>query len=176
MCLSELTLADCNSSASAHTEMEEQKGFAELYDTDEFRLYCFKILPCSKVGAQWTPVVVLARRLMAARCSHPFQLLQRVPHNWKQCVFAHWGEKARRRDLRTHAYSSQLCPDAKREGGCPRGDACTMSHNVRSCLAAIGSVCIRTYSLTGSPCLRELQQPYAGGFIKMHCSLVLLSQ
>ncbi|WIA44428.1 hypothetical protein OEZ86_007189 [Tetradesmus obliquus] len=106
--------------------MDGQGGFAELYDTDEFRLYCFKILPCSK----------------------------RVPHNWQQCVFAHWGEKARRRDLRTHTYSSQLCPDAKREGGCPKGDACSMSHNIfeawlhpelyRTQLCTSGASCNRT--------------------------------
>jgi hypothetical protein len=130
MCLSALPLADNDSSAPACSEMEDQKGFAGIYDTDEFRLYCFKVLPCSKVGGQWAIALVLVRCRRAARCLPPSYLSQRVPHNWQQCVFAHWGEKAKRRDLRTHTYSSQLCPDAKREGGCPRGDACPMSHNV----------------------------------------------
>lgn len=120
--------------------MDGQGGFAELYDTDEFRLYCFKILPCSK----------------------------RMPHNWQQCVFAHWGEKARRRDLRTHTYSSQLCPDAKREGGCPKGDACSMSHNIfeawlhpelyRTQLCTSGASCNRTVCFFAHS-QAELRQP-----------------
>lgn len=53
MCNSTHPLAALESSAPACSGMDGQGGFAELYDTDAFRLYCFKILPCSKVGDQW---------------------------------------------------------------------------------------------------------------------------
>ncbi|KAF8060318.1 LHT2 [Scenedesmus sp. PABB004] len=100
--------------------------FGDLYATDEFRMYAMKVLPCSK----------------------------RIAHNWQTCVFAHWGEKARRRDLRTHNYSHQLCVDVKRDGGCPRGDACHLAHNIfeswlhpelyRTQMCTAGAACART--------------------------------
>lgn len=37
-----------------------------------------------------------------------------VPHEWSVCPFAHNGEKAVRRDLRTHYYTGVVCPDMKK--------------------------------------------------------------
>lgn len=56
--------------------------------------------------------------------------VQRMPHSWHDCPFTHRGERASRRDLRRYAYSSDMCPSTARKGAvCPRGDACSKSHN-----------------------------------------------
>ena len=73
-----------------------------LYATDGFRMFCFKVLPCSK----------------------------RFSHDWISCPFTHPAEKAKRRDPRAIAYTGIACPDMKRAVQCPRGDACTFAHNV----------------------------------------------
>ncbi|KIZ02589.1 zinc finger (CCCH-type) family protein [Monoraphidium neglectum] len=54
-------------------------------DLDEFRMFSFKILPCSR----------------------------RTSHDWTSCPFAHPGEKARRRDPRLFSYLAVPCPDVK---------------------------------------------------------------
>jgi len=94
---------------SFDTEAESYE--LELYKTDDFRMYCFKILNCSKRSA----------------------------HNWAKCPFAHFGERARRRDVRALCYSSRMCPDIvnRTAGGCPRGEACPMSHHVSNCLCIL---------------------------------------
>ena len=48
--------------------------------------YCLQVLPCSK----------------------------RFVHDWTSCPFSHAGEKAVRRDPRTHTYTGIACPDHKR--------------------------------------------------------------
>eukprot|EP00878_Enallax_costatus_P001111 GHUV01001248.1.p1 GENE.GHUV01001248.1~~GHUV01001248.1.p1 ORF type:complete len:403 (+),score=118.33 GHUV01001248.1:186-1394(+) len=73
-----------------------------LYSSNEFRMYCYKVLPCSK----------------------------RFPHNWQTCPFAHPGEKARRRCVRTYGYSAVPCPARQQGQECPRGDACFMTHSI----------------------------------------------
>jgi len=73
-----------------------------LYSTDGFRMYCLKVLPCSK----------------------------RFSHDWLTCPFTHPAEKAKRRDPRVVAYTGIACPDMKRAVACPRGEACTFAHNV----------------------------------------------
>lgn len=73
-----------------------------LFQTDAFRIYCFKVLPCSK----------------------------RFCHEWTTCPFSHPSEKAKRRDPRTCTYAALACPDLKKATSCPRGDSCTFSHNV----------------------------------------------
>jgi len=73
-----------------------------LYTSDVFRMYCYKVLPCTKS----------------------------YNHNWKVCPFAHEGEKARRRDPRAVRYVGIECPDSKSGRQCPRGDVCPFAHNV----------------------------------------------
>ncbi|WIA14731.1 hypothetical protein OEZ85_003220 [Tetradesmus obliquus] len=75
---------------------------APIYSTDEFRMYCFKVMPCSK----------------------------RFSHDWVSCPFAHPGERARRRCVRSNSYGPAACPDVQKDGSCPRGDACSFTHNV----------------------------------------------
>ncbi|KAG6494803.1 hypothetical protein ZIOFF_042564 [Zingiber officinale] len=93
-------------------EEEEEEGEAEdepyrdvdLYSSDEFRMYDFKVRRC----------------------------VRRRSHDWTECPFAHPGEKARRRDPRKYHYSGTSCPEF-RKGGCKRGDACEFAHGVFEC-------------------------------------------
>lgn len=55
---------------------------------------------------------------------------KRFVHDWTVCPFAHAGEKAVRRDPRTHEYTGIACPDMKKAGHCLRGDKCPYAHNV----------------------------------------------
>jgi hypothetical protein len=55
---------------------------------------------------------------------------KRFVHDWTVCPFAHAGEKAVRRDPRTHEYTGIACPDMKKTGHCLRGDKCPYAHNV----------------------------------------------
>eukprot|EP00775_Hariotina_reticulata_P003910 gene3910-4164_t len=73
-----------------------------LYETDEFRMYCYKVLPCAK----------------------------RNSHEWTTCPFAHPNEKARRRDPRIYKYLAIPCPDTKEGKTCPRGDDCPNCHSL----------------------------------------------
>eukprot|EP00803_Ostreobium_quekettii_P009918 evm.model.scf_2922.1 EVM.evm.TU.scf_2922.1 scf_2922:13132-15957(+) len=83
-----------------------EPGAGELegsqYRTDEFRMFCLKVLQCSK----------------------------RYCHDWTTCPFAHPGEKARRRDPRKFRYTGIACPEMKQGVGCPRGERCPFAHNV----------------------------------------------
>ncbi|CAL9106349.1 unnamed protein product, partial [Musa textilis] len=72
-----------------------------VYGADEFRMFCFKVLPCSR-----------------AYC-----------HDWTACPFVHPGESARRRDPRKYAYSCFPCLPFRR-GECPKGDMCEYAHGV----------------------------------------------
>jgi len=91
---------------SKSSDQTSKAGFAEsespLYHTDPFRMYCFKVLPCSK----------------------------RYCHDWTFCPFAHPGEKAKRRDPRVYNYNGIACPEMKKNMVCPRGDTCPYAHNV----------------------------------------------
>lgn len=73
-----------------------------LYRSDEFRMFCFKVLPCSK----------------------------RYCHDWTVCPFSHPGEKAKRRDPRVYTYTGIACTEMKKNLQCPRGDSCPYAHNV----------------------------------------------
>uniref|UniRef100_A0A7N0TCE1 C3H1-type domain-containing protein n=1 Tax=Kalanchoe fedtschenkoi TaxID=63787 RepID=A0A7N0TCE1_KALFE len=75
-----------------------------IYGTDEFRMYSFKIRPCSRAYS----------------------------HDWTECPFVHPGENARRRDPRKFHYSCVPCPDF-RKGACRRGDMCEYAHGVFEC-------------------------------------------
>lgn len=75
-----------------------------IYSTDEFRMYSFKVRPCSRAYS----------------------------HDWTECPFAHPGENARRRDPRKFHYSCVPCPDF-RKGACRRGDMCEYAHGVFEC-------------------------------------------
>lgn len=78
----------------------------DLYSTDEFRMYDFKVRRCTRARS----------------------------HDWTDCPFAHPGEKARRRDPRNYSYSPTVCPDYKSsDGDCPRGDTCGFAHGVFEC-------------------------------------------
>ncbi|XP_039136149.1 LOW QUALITY PROTEIN: zinc finger CCCH domain-containing protein 33-like [Dioscorea cayenensis subsp. rotundata] len=75
-----------------------------IYGTDEFRMYSFKIKPCSRAYS----------------------------HDWTECPFVHPGENARRRDPRKYLYSCVPCPEF-RKGSCRNGDACEYAHGVFEC-------------------------------------------
>lgn len=75
-----------------------------IYGTDEFRMYTFKIKPCSRAYS----------------------------HDWTECPFVHPGENARRRDPRKYNYSCVPCPEF-RKGSCPKGDACEYAHGIFEC-------------------------------------------
>ena len=74
-------------------------------------------------------------------------------HSWTECPFTHPGEKAARRCPKTHFYSADACPDARKSGKCARGDACPYSHGVfeqwlhpsryRTQLCSFGTACRR---------------------------------
>ncbi|KAI7835934.1 hypothetical protein COHA_010168 [Chlorella ohadii] len=72
------------------------------YSSDLFKLWCMKVIPCTK----------------------------RFVHDWTICPFAHAGEKAVRRDPRLHNYTGIACPDMKKTGSCIRGEKCPYAHNV----------------------------------------------
>lgn len=75
-----------------------------IYNTDEFRMYTFKIKPCSRAYS----------------------------HDWTECPFVHPGENARRRDPRKYHYSCVPCPEF-RKGSCRQGDACEYAHGIFEC-------------------------------------------
>ncbi|KAE8679429.1 Zinc finger CCCH domain-containing protein 30 [Hibiscus syriacus] len=75
-----------------------------IYSADEFRMYSFKVRPCSRAYS----------------------------HDWTECPFVHPGENARRRDPRKFHYSCVPCPDF-RKGACRRGDMCEYAHGVFEC-------------------------------------------
>ncbi|KAI7755916.1 hypothetical protein M8C21_007181 [Ambrosia artemisiifolia] len=75
-----------------------------IYSTDEFRMFSFKVRPCSRAYS----------------------------HDWTECPFVHPGENARRRDPRKYHYSCVPCPDF-RKGACRRGDMCEYAHGVFEC-------------------------------------------
>ncbi|KAG0456787.1 hypothetical protein HPP92_024575 [Vanilla planifolia] len=75
-----------------------------MYATDEFRMFSFKVRPCSRAYS----------------------------HDWTECPFVHPGENARRRDPRKYHYSCVPCPDF-RKGTCRRGDMCEYAHGVFEC-------------------------------------------
>ncbi|KAM3281905.1 zinc finger CCCH domain-containing protein 24-like [Capsicum chacoense] len=72
-----------------------------LYESDEFRMYAYKI----------------------KRCQNP------LSHDWPSCPFTHRGEKARRRDPRKYNYLPIPCPSYK-FASCIKGDNCELSHGV----------------------------------------------
>ncbi|KAG4396233.1 hypothetical protein JHK82_053581 [Glycine max] len=75
-----------------------------IYSSDEFRMYSFKVRPCSRAYS----------------------------HDWTECPFVHPGENARRRDPRKFHYSCVPCPEF-RKGACRRGDMCEYAHGVFEC-------------------------------------------
>lgn len=75
-----------------------------IYGTDEFRMYTFKVKPCSRAYS----------------------------HDWTECPFVHPGENARRRDPRKYHYSCVPCPEF-RKGTCSKGDTCEYAHGIFEC-------------------------------------------
>ncbi|KAL6526852.1 hypothetical protein OROGR_015942 [Orobanche gracilis] len=72
-----------------------------VYGTDEFRMFTFKVKPCSRAYS----------------------------HDWTECPFVHPGENARRRDPRKYHYTCVPCPEFKK-GSCAKGDNCEYAHGV----------------------------------------------
>lgn len=72
-----------------------------VYGSDEFRMYNFKVQPCSRAYS----------------------------HDWTECPFVHPGENARRRDPRKYSYTCVPCPEFKK-GTCGKGDGCEYAHGV----------------------------------------------
>ncbi|GMI97179.1 tandem zinc finger protein 9 [Hibiscus trionum] len=104
----------CNSMPRVLKQRAEKKEYtidltlpdikSEIYGTDEFRMYNFKVTPCSRAYS----------------------------HDWTECPFAHPGENARRRDPRKYIYSCVPCPEF-RKGSCKQGDSCEYAHGVFEC-------------------------------------------
>lgn len=115
---------------------------AEFFFSDEFRMYCYKVIPCSK----------------------------RYGHDWTDCPFCHPGEKAQRRCPNKYLYTGIACPDMKKTGDCPRGDNCCFAHNVfeywlhpsryRTQLCSYGQNCKRTVCFFAHS-INELRIPTA---------------
>ncbi|XP_047096386.1 zinc finger CCCH domain-containing protein 33-like [Lolium rigidum] len=76
-----------------------------LFSTDDFRMYSFKVKPCSRAYS----------------------------HDWTECPFVHPGENARRRDPRRYSYSCVPCPEFRKGGACRKGDGCEYAHGVFEC-------------------------------------------
>ncbi|KAL8463002.1 hypothetical protein ACS0TY_033853 [Phlomoides rotata] len=72
-----------------------------VYGSDEFRMYSFKVKPCSRAYS----------------------------HDWTECPFVHPGENARRRDPSKYNYTCVPCPEFKK-GSCGKGDSCEYAHGV----------------------------------------------
>ncbi|EXB93305.1 Zinc finger CCCH domain-containing protein 56 [Morus notabilis] len=75
---------------------------SSIYATDEFRMYEFKIQPCSRSRS----------------------------HDWMECPFLHPGETARRRDPRKFRYSLVSCYHHYYAPPCSRGDLCEFAHGI----------------------------------------------
>ncbi|KAL6008441.1 Zinc finger CCCH domain-containing protein 54 [Asimina triloba] len=71
-------------------------------ESDDFRMYVFKIKRCSKSRS----------------------------HDWTECPYAHRGEKARRRDPRKFGYCGIACPEFRGQGACRKGNSCEFAHGV----------------------------------------------
>ncbi|OWM75722.1 zinc finger CCCH domain-containing protein 20 [Punica granatum] len=76
----------------------------EIYTSDEFRMYAYKIKRCPRTRS----------------------------HDWTECPYAHRGEKAQRRDPRRFRYCAIVCAAFRDSGGisCPKGEACEYAHGV----------------------------------------------
>ncbi|GMH37611.1 hypothetical protein BSKO_05484 [Bryopsis sp. KO-2023] len=79
-----------------------RKSRERFYNSEDFMVNCFKVLPCFK----------------------------KYRHDWWVCPYAHEGETAKRRDPKKFKYVGVACPDAKQGKACPRGDECPCTHNV----------------------------------------------
>ncbi|KAJ9516004.1 hypothetical protein QJQ45_016821, partial [Haematococcus lacustris] len=115
-----------------------------LLTSPEFRMYCYKIVPCTR----------------------------RYGHDWTACPFCHPGEKATRRCPQKCNYLPIACPDMKKAGECPRGEACLFAHNTfevwlhplryRSQMCSYGPDCRRgiCFFAHQPPELRVVDQSY----------------
>ncbi|KAI0516421.1 hypothetical protein KFK09_009096 [Dendrobium nobile] len=111
---SDSTSSPMNGKFQDHPSLPEKKEYPidpslpdiknSIYATDEFRMFSFKVRPCSRAYS----------------------------HDWTECPFVHPGENARRRDPRKYHYSCVPCPDF-RKGACRRGDICEYAHGVFEC-------------------------------------------
>jgi hypothetical protein len=102
------------SSGEGGSNNTQQKIWSLRDSSDEFAMFSFKIVPCSRVRA----------------------------HDWTVCPYAHPGEKAKRRDLKMFSYTAIPCADyqkvpasnTKAKGSheyfCPRGASCPYAHGV----------------------------------------------
>ncbi|KAK4353876.1 hypothetical protein RND71_026070 [Anisodus tanguticus] len=98
----------CSSSSPFGNQFEGQEASHEffyefinqaLYESDDFRMYVYKIQKCTKLHS----------------------------HSWTFCPFTHRGEKARRRDPKIYNYLPIPCPSYK-FASCIKGDNCELSH------------------------------------------------
>ncbi|KAG6629934.1 zinc finger CCCH domain-containing protein 56-like [Carya illinoinensis] len=109
-----LSPVNCKPNSSNVGSLPEKKEYpidpsfpdlkSSIYATDEFRMFSFKIRPCSRAYS----------------------------HDWTECPFVHPGENARRRDPKKYHYSCVPCPEF-RKGTCRRGDLCEYAHGVFEC-------------------------------------------
>jgi hypothetical protein len=105
-----------------------------------------KVIPCSKRFVHGKTMSKPCRRTASKRFPHtrsytttcdvrlvklnPSFFIDALLADWTICPFAHAGEKAVRRDPRTHEYTGIACPDMKKGSACIRGDVCPYAHNV----------------------------------------------
>lgn len=165
---------------------------------DEYMLYTYKVRPCDRKVWSWCPghqaaaaaapssmTVCGTSRLFCTK--HPPAPTLLTPcralcfalwlplqgaHSWTECPFTHPGEKAARRCPKTHIYSADACPDARKSGKCARGDACPYSHGVfeqwlhpsryRTQLCSFGTACRRPVCFFAHT-VQELRVPTACG-------------
>ena len=64
------------------------------------------------------------------RLRHPTEPRPPAPRSRARPPARRAGERARRRDLRTHYYRSEMCKSMRRTGECVLGEQCPQSHNV----------------------------------------------
>ncbi|CAO2817064.1 unnamed protein product [Amaranthus hypochondriacus] len=96
------SVSDCDSDSKKEFAVSDLPDINNgVYGSDEFRMYSFKIKPCSRA----------------------------YTHDWTECPFAHPGENARRRDPKKYQYTCVPCPEFKK-GSCKKGDDCEFAHGV----------------------------------------------
>eukprot|EP00879_Flechtneria_rotunda_P009971 GHRR01010427.1.p1 GENE.GHRR01010427.1~~GHRR01010427.1.p1 ORF type:complete len:775 (+),score=333.86 GHRR01010427.1:462-2786(+) len=76
---------------------------------------------------------------------------KRESHDWEKCIYAHRGEKARRRH--PSKYQAVQCPESRAKKVCPRGEDCPCTHHLfeywlhpdryLTCLCELGPSCNR---------------------------------
>ena len=94
------------------------------WTTDDFRMLYMKVweafacLPDARMQRVLSGLpragCMLAALMLLAAAPQVVPCCKRFVHDWSDCPFSHPGEKARRRDPKTHHYTGIACPDMKK--------------------------------------------------------------